>query len=1129
MSNFKALETIPFNYNEIYKDLEQKFQDLGYDAPYEGSNLAQLISGLSYIVSSLNFNTAVNINENLIHLAQKRKNVVNDSLILGYIPKYRISEKYKITLKFNQDTSFLLKKYTQFTCQSKNFVYCGEDVLINAIKGFTYQIDVLEGTLVKSSQYPELLTYTAVDDIEYYDIPLKNVEDNGIFLKVSYYDNAGNYFNKIPFEKETYISYDSEQKDSFLRIDNIDTDTPRIYFKYANFGKKLLKGSKLECDVLITSGVNGQLNLNDLRFSINDSDLNQKAEVISIGDFKPQLIQRGADYEDIDSIKKNAPLFYNSKNRAVTKYDYKSICNSHSSVNDTVVWGGEDEVPVRLGHIFYSFEPIFNKEYKSLERTGFKEYELSKKFKQVEVTNKEGNAFLDIILNNYNSQKRFLSNAELTNVTKINSIYKQTGVLDLVGNYKLPALRDIIRHPIYIDVVLYIDIKNYLPDKSQVETRKAVFNIVEKYFKEISNFETVYFNANLIRRIEEEVSEKIGVEVKPVFEIMLSEDQLTKQIRNINFSDYYSFYTIKRSYDKFWAKFVLSNLSKEGDKLYFSLNKKVLIEDFDDNGNKIGERASSVVEVLIDGDAIRKGYIELDYDVIEDDIFKVTLSDGNNVIDATPIDLNNLTNKKIFYSCKLNSQSSEIYVQLPRYARINDKIKIYSSYNNNNRIVEIEKSIDSSIYKDGYFVYTDWHKGSFAGIENPLTYEVEFVKGSQVVKGELCNNETTVKNKTKEQDNIFDNLRIDTLYFNTFEENGKINFKIWIPDSANIGDTITINYNTDHDNIIQEIIVDEIIKQKRFFEIEIDKPLVEILGTKYISINGYNIIVQEKIDYDLFEIIDVEDDSINYEQKEPINTIFYNPTNTYDGETKFNPNYVFNSIVGYKNEIDMRNAVYNWSPDAVIFANIHPDSEIYNYVSVKDTYLIIDKLPPNILQSSVSLTLQVNSEVFTQDFIISNVNTHNDVLEQEGMGGVYIYLDLPYENIFEAGKLLTNKLPYLESKSFKIDFSITEDNIKNILPYNINISDFDSLDFTKFSRLTFPIYDNFDEIIGTYTIFLNKIPYIRVKFRNSDSIFEKEIRLRYPSENINFIRNSLIRLREVHFDTGNTDFDTFKA
>lgn len=1129
MSNFKALETIPFNYNEIYKDLEQKFQDLGYDAPYEGSNLAQLISGLSYIVSSLNFNTAVNINENLIHLAQKRKNVVNDALVLGYIPKYKTSEKYKITLKFKQDTSFLIKKYTNFTCQSRNFVYCGEDVLVNAIKGMTFQIDVLEGTIVKSSQYPELLKYTATSDIEYYDIPLKNVEDNGIFLKVSYYDNAGNYFNKIPFEKETYISYDSAQKDSFLRVDNVDTETPRIYFKYANFGKKLLQGSMLECDLLITSGINGQLNLNDLRFTITDAELNQRAEVVSVGDFKPQLIQRGADFEDIESIKKNAPLFYNSKNRAVTKYDYKSIANSHSSVKDTVVWGGEDEIPVRLGHIFYSFEPEFYKEYKSLERTGFKDYELDDRIKEVETANKEGNAFLDIVLNNYDSQKRFLSETELTSITKINSIYKQTGVLDLVANYKLPALRDVVRHPIYVDIILYIDIKNYLPDKSQVETRQAVFEVVEQYFKEISNFETVYFNANLIRRIEEEVSEKIGVEVKPVFEIILDEQQLTKQLRNINFSDFYAFYTTLRSYDKFGSRFTLSNLSKTGDKIYFSLNKKVLIEEYDNDRNKIGEHSSSIVEILVSSNDISKGYIDLDYDIVEDDIFKVTLNNGSDVIEAIPLELNNLENKKIFYSCKLNSQSSEIYIQLPRFARINDKIKIYSSYNNNNKVLEIEKIIDSSIYKDGYFVYTDWHKGSFAGIENPLSYEVEFIKDKQTVKGELCNNETTVKNKTTEQDNVFDNLRIDKLYFNTFEQDGKINFKIWVPDSSNIGDTITINYNTDYDNSIQEIIIDEIIKQKRFFEIEIEKPLVEILGIKYESISGYNIVVQEKLDYDLFEIVDVDDDSVNYEQKEPINTIHFTPTSTYDAEPKFNPNYVFNAIVGYKNKIDMRNAMYNWNQDVVLFANIHPDSEIYNYVSVEDTYLVIDKLPPSILQASVNLTFQTNGETYTQDFIISNTNTNNDSIEQEGMGGVYIYLDLPYENIFEGGKLLTNKLPYLESKNFKIDFTITKDTIKNILPYNINVNDFDSLNFSNFSRLSFPIYDIYNNIIGTYIIFLNKIPYIRIKFRKSDVLFGEQIRLKYPSDNINFIRNSLIRLREVHFDTGNTDIETFKV
>ena len=59
-------ETIPFSYDEIYSDLVERLIARGYDAPFEGSNLAQIISILSYVTSSLNFNTAVNINENLL-------------------------------------------------------------------------------------------------------------------------------------------------------------------------------------------------------------------------------------------------------------------------------------------------------------------------------------------------------------------------------------------------------------------------------------------------------------------------------------------------------------------------------------------------------------------------------------------------------------------------------------------------------------------------------------------------------------------------------------------------------------------------------------------------------------------------------------------------------------------------------------------------------------------------------------------------------------------------------------------------------------------------------------------------------------------------------------------------------
>lgn len=76
MANIK--ETIPFSFEEIYSDLVKRMTKKGYDAPYEGSNLAQLITLLSYSISSLNFNTAVNINENILELARKRKNIIQD-------------------------------------------------------------------------------------------------------------------------------------------------------------------------------------------------------------------------------------------------------------------------------------------------------------------------------------------------------------------------------------------------------------------------------------------------------------------------------------------------------------------------------------------------------------------------------------------------------------------------------------------------------------------------------------------------------------------------------------------------------------------------------------------------------------------------------------------------------------------------------------------------------------------------------------------------------------------------------------------------------------------------------------------------------------------------------------------
>ena len=106
--------TVPFNYDEIYQDIVTRFAELGYDSPYDGSNIANLSSILAYTLSSFNFNTAVNINENILHLARKRDNVLEDARVLSYEATNAVSAQIKLTLEFIISGIHTIKKYTTF-------------------------------------------------------------------------------------------------------------------------------------------------------------------------------------------------------------------------------------------------------------------------------------------------------------------------------------------------------------------------------------------------------------------------------------------------------------------------------------------------------------------------------------------------------------------------------------------------------------------------------------------------------------------------------------------------------------------------------------------------------------------------------------------------------------------------------------------------------------------------------------------------------------------------------------------------------------------------------------------------------------------------------------------------------
>ena len=469
-------ETVPFNYDELFAKTRDKFIERGYD--YQpGSNTAQLITAMSYLVSMLNTNTAVNINEMLLTLARKRNNILQDARLLGYEPGNKISYQYTLELTL-PGGDFILPKYTEFMSGDKKYYYFGNIITIpNAPAGYKLNIEVKEGELTRTFDNPELsitienFIENGIERPQYYvDIPFTNVEDEGIEAILTYYDENGILFNKEQWTKIKTFTVDSDTilNKQFYRLNNIDYNTPRIFFKLPNTGDDLRLGTKIEMNVLKSSGSSGAIT------DIPTCDLG--CEVSNY-----ILRVQGTEEETNESIKVNAPLFWNSANRAVTKSDYRSICERLTLINRLQIWDGNKETPKIPGKIWFSFLPetYTRKFLRNAFKTIF----------ELDLLSDETNWFLEPF--------------------EIQSVFEYLDV------YKIPTLELIHRQPTFLDFEINIEILKYDITLSESDQNELIFDIIDNFFSNSTNkvedFETEFFKSNLIKRIDTQVTDITGL------------------------------------------------------------------------------------------------------------------------------------------------------------------------------------------------------------------------------------------------------------------------------------------------------------------------------------------------------------------------------------------------------------------------------------------------------------------------------------------------------------------------------------------------------------------------------------------------------------------------------------------
>ena len=600
LQNVNAGSVIPFDQPEIEAVMKQILYENGItDVLYEGSNISQLTSVISYVISTLNINTAINIQETILPLATKRMNVLFGARQLGYEPtppksyiyEITISAKYDETKKVpgvngalqtdynNTETrSIKLSKNTAFESNGKTYYYLGPDIdnFFNCSNfDITYpdqatnvtkrKIVVKEGKLIthdganNTESAPSLSFYAK----EYVDtdgkrkveqeflIPFHNVEADGIQVVVDNIDYSGVVQNGVyPHKQQTYTkspSYLIDEsfeygKNVFIRQENIILQYPVIFFEYAGMGTPLQQNDLVLVNVLQTSGADG---VATGTFRFKDPAASELMEVLPNS---AVLLQMGSSAESNESIQKNAPTFNNTANRAVTKLDYQAIARKWEIGSEST-----DIVGLPISRKIIDAEAWGGEE--EINPSGnfggrfvghvwtsvLPETETEYQYTEANTNpiTLESYDLLDAELNTdkSNLEKWYLSEKEIHGNHTGPDNERYNGFLDYLDYYKVITLKMQYRHPLYVDFTFECDIVKYDLTKSTYEVNNTVFNKIRSFFESyLSRFGVEYVNSNLQRELDSAITYESGIGYTVQAQGVLFKDQKDQKTGFIHFS-----------------------------------------------------------------------------------------------------------------------------------------------------------------------------------------------------------------------------------------------------------------------------------------------------------------------------------------------------------------------------------------------------------------------------------------------------------------------------------------------------------------------------------------------------------------------------------------------------------------
>jgi hypothetical protein len=355
MANNK-IKTTDLGFDEIKSNLKSFLQQQTalQDYDFEGAALSVILDVLAYNTHYNSLYTNLAVNESFLDSASKRANVVSRAKEIGYIPHSATASSAKITLTVTPtttntvSTTLTLPAYQQFIAIIDGIQYSFYNLeaqtafLDTATNKFIFEnIEIYEGNVLS-------FKYEAMEGIRYI---IPNAGVDLATLKVRVADTSTSTARTTFVRQESILNLNGSSTVYFVK--EIEGELYELEFGNDIIGKALVPGNIVELTYLVT---NKDLGNGIKTFSYAGATLiagTTQVTTTSVGGSSG-----GADIEEIESIRYNAPRAYASQNRTVTVDDYRTFIYSNFLDAEAVnVWGGESNVPPQYGRVFVSVKP----------------------------------------------------------------------------------------------------------------------------------------------------------------------------------------------------------------------------------------------------------------------------------------------------------------------------------------------------------------------------------------------------------------------------------------------------------------------------------------------------------------------------------------------------------------------------------------------------------------------------------------------------------------------------------------------------------------------------------------------------------------------------------------------------